>query len=350
MRPRLRLTPTATDAEFSAVFDAAGGKAPPAPSAAGRGRGRLDPGRTCSETSTRPPRPATSALAERLAGEIGAMGIDPPPSCPRPASRRSPPRSRPATRPGARAVVKSLAPAAIRRLVRRLFSDNGLRDDAERFRRRYGGMIDEAAEQDRERLPGLGPAGPARPAAPTCCSTPRPATWPDDPMKRLFDLAVSGLALAAAGPAAAGRRRSGARHLAGAGDLLVAARRPVNNRLFAMPKFRTMRIDTPEVATHLLASPDRWLTPIGSFAAPHQPRRAAAAVERLSGRHEPGRPAPGPAQPGRSDRHAHHRRRAQPEDPASPAGPRSTAATRSPSRRRWRSTRNTCGDRGSGST
>ena len=30
-----------------------------------------------------------------------------------------------------------------------------------------------------------------------------------------------------------------------------------------MPKFRTMRIDTPEVATHLLADPDRWLTPIG---------------------------------------------------------------------------------------
>ena len=33
--------------------------------------------------------------------------------------------------------------------------------------------------------------------------------------------------------------------------------------LFPMPKFRTMRIDTPEVATHLLDDPDRWLTPIG---------------------------------------------------------------------------------------
>ena len=33
--------------------------------------------------------------------------------------------------------------------------------------------------------------------------------------------------------------------------------------LFPMPKFRTMRIDTPEVATHLLDYPDRWLTPIG---------------------------------------------------------------------------------------
>lgn len=33
--------------------------------------------------------------------------------------------------------------------------------------------------------------------------------------------------------------------------------------LFPMPKFRTMRIDTPEVATHLLEDPDRWLTPPG---------------------------------------------------------------------------------------
>jgi O-antigen biosynthesis protein WbqP len=37
------------------------------------------------------------------------------------------------------------------------------------------------------------------------------------------------------------------------------------NRLFAMPKFRTMRVDTPVVATHLLGDPARHLTPIGSF-------------------------------------------------------------------------------------
>lgn len=38
-----------------------------------------------------------------------------------------------------------------------------------------------------------------------------------------------------------------------------------DNRTFRMPKFRSMRVDTPVVATHLLESPDRWLTPIGSF-------------------------------------------------------------------------------------
>ena len=38
-----------------------------------------------------------------------------------------------------------------------------------------------------------------------------------------------------------------------------------HNRLFNMPKFRTMRIHTPAVATHLLANAKAYLTPIGSF-------------------------------------------------------------------------------------
>lgn len=37
------------------------------------------------------------------------------------------------------------------------------------------------------------------------------------------------------------------------------------NRIFRMPKFRSMRIDTPPMATHLLPNPDTWLTPLGSF-------------------------------------------------------------------------------------
>ena len=37
------------------------------------------------------------------------------------------------------------------------------------------------------------------------------------------------------------------------------------NGIFKMPKFRSMRIDTPAVATHLLPNPEQWLTPIGSF-------------------------------------------------------------------------------------
>ena len=38
-----------------------------------------------------------------------------------------------------------------------------------------------------------------------------------------------------------------------------------NNAIFMMPKFRTMQIDTPNVATHLLTGAQNYLTPIGGF-------------------------------------------------------------------------------------
>lgn len=39
----------------------------------------------------------------------------------------------------------------------------------------------------------------------------------------------------------------------------------INNRLFKMPKFRTMRFDAPAVATHLFKNPQAYITPIGSI-------------------------------------------------------------------------------------
>ena len=38
-----------------------------------------------------------------------------------------------------------------------------------------------------------------------------------------------------------------------------------DNEIFLMPKFRTMKIDTPQLATHLLGDGKKHLTPIGSF-------------------------------------------------------------------------------------
>lgn len=83
-------------------------------------------------------------------------------------------------------------------------------------------------------------------------------------MKRLFDFALSAVLL-----------------LAFAVPILIVAilvkltspgkaiywsdRVGVRNKIFRMPKFRTMRIDTPAVATHLLSNPAQFLTPIGSF-------------------------------------------------------------------------------------
>jgi O-antigen biosynthesis protein WbqP len=85
---------------------------------------------------------------------------------------------------------------------------------------------------------------------------------PLDMLKRATDIAVSGVALAvlaipllllaslvratSPGPAIHWSRRVGR-----------------DNALFAMPKFRTMRSDTPQIPTHLMSEPERWLTPVG---------------------------------------------------------------------------------------
>ena len=55
-------------------------------------------------------------------------------------------------------------------------------------------------------------------------------------------------------------------HLTSPGPILYWSDRiGKDNRIFRMPKFRSMHMDTPAVATHLLNDPDRYLTPIGSF-------------------------------------------------------------------------------------
>lgn len=83
-------------------------------------------------------------------------------------------------------------------------------------------------------------------------------------MKRFFDLvlalwAASVLALPVLLVALAVRATS-------AGPALYWSDRVgKNNRIFKMPKFRSMRVGTPAVATHLLADPKSFLTPIGSF-------------------------------------------------------------------------------------
>jgi O-antigen biosynthesis protein WbqP len=83
-------------------------------------------------------------------------------------------------------------------------------------------------------------------------------------MKRIFDLAMSGFLLCllsvpiflvgliiklnSEGPA-----------------LYWSDRIGKDNTIFRMPKFRTMRVETPEVATHLLTSPDQYLTSVGKM-------------------------------------------------------------------------------------
>ncbi len=83
-------------------------------------------------------------------------------------------------------------------------------------------------------------------------------------LKRLFDAGVALTALVLLTPILLGTGL--AVRLTSPGPVLYWSQRVgANSRLFAMPKFRTMQVDTPAVATHLLTDPGRYLTPIGSF-------------------------------------------------------------------------------------
>jgi O-antigen biosynthesis protein WbqP len=82
--------------------------------------------------------------------------------------------------------------------------------------------------------------------------------------KRGMDLVMGGMALLLSSPALV--LCWAAVRLTSRGPALHWSRRVgKNNRLFAMPKFRTMRMDTPQLATHLLRQPERYLTPVGAF-------------------------------------------------------------------------------------
>ena len=83
-------------------------------------------------------------------------------------------------------------------------------------------------------------------------------------MKRVFDLALALFVFAAlAFPMAIVALLV---RLTSEGPALYWSKRiGQNNKIFLMPKFRSMRINTPQVATHLLANPKAHLTPIGDF-------------------------------------------------------------------------------------
>lgn len=88
--------------------------------------------------------------------------------------------------------------------------------------------------------------------------------YPKTTMKRLFDLilaAIVGVVLLIPALVVACLVK-----LTSKGDVLYWSDRVgQNNKIFKMPKFRSMRVGTPAVATHLLDKPERYLTPIGSF-------------------------------------------------------------------------------------
>jgi len=82
--------------------------------------------------------------------------------------------------------------------------------------------------------------------------------------KRAFDFIVALAGLVVLSPALV--LLAAAVRLESRGPALHWSRRVGRrNRIFRMPKFRTMRIGAPNVATHLLEDPGAWITPLGRF-------------------------------------------------------------------------------------
>jgi hypothetical protein len=150
LRPRLRLTPTATDEEFSNLFESAGGPPPAAaaePADDGDGLTWKD---LLAAIDEPPPRPLDERREAQLLSDIVALGIDPSALLPRGRIDEIGAVVQTGDLEGARQVVRRLAPAATRRLTRRLFTDDALKAEAGDYLRRYRGMLDEAVARDQE--------------------------------------------------------------------------------------------------------------------------------------------------------------------------------------------------------
>jgi hypothetical protein len=138
LRGRLKLAPTATDAEFKAVFDTAGGRASD------------DTAWTWKELLTTLSGDAkvgaANEAAEGLYAEIERMGVDPVALLPK--SRLDEIAAASGERGGAREVVRALAPAALRRIARRLLADARFRRHAQAFVGPFGEALAVAAKRD----------------------------------------------------------------------------------------------------------------------------------------------------------------------------------------------------------
>ncbi|MBP6546198.1 MAG: hypothetical protein KA220_05735, partial [Phenylobacterium sp.] len=149
-RRRLRLTPTATDEEFSNVFEQAAGRPPAAPEPAPATEDAADEWTWKDLLSSideggpvRKP-----GLEQVLAAEVAAMGIDPTALLPRGRIDEISAAIQVEDVDGAREVVRKLAPAATRRLARRLFTDETLRRQVVTYLNGFQDMLDDAAARD----------------------------------------------------------------------------------------------------------------------------------------------------------------------------------------------------------
>ena len=168
-RPRLRLTPTATDVEFEHVFEQAGGRRLQDPEADGGWTWKdllssLDDPQSLPQALTQETASAEAGtgpnivpevertVEEVLTTEIGAMGIDSGVLLPRARIQELTAVLRQHDHDQARQIVRRVAPAATRRLARKLFADEGLKRNVVGYLGRYQALIEEAAVADPDGL------------------------------------------------------------------------------------------------------------------------------------------------------------------------------------------------------
>jgi hypothetical protein len=160
LRGRLKLTPTATDDEFKAAFDAAGGQ-PPADDSGWTWKELLNTlgdseGKPADAAGVAPeaaPEPSGEDLAQMggaLFNDIEAMAIDPSALLSRGRIEEIAAAIQTGDAAGAREVVRTLAPAAIRRIARRMLSDGGFRNRASTLVEGWRAIVAEAAERDKQ--------------------------------------------------------------------------------------------------------------------------------------------------------------------------------------------------------
>lgn len=156
LRNRIRLTPTATDREFSAIFEAAGG--PPASAANAEDAAAPADGWTWRDllASLDGVDGDGERLSETLGAELSRMGVDSERLLPHARVDEIAAAMQTGDFEGGREVVRKLAPAATRRIARRLFTDDEVRRKTETYVQRYKSLINDAAARDPE---GMAMAG-----------------------------------------------------------------------------------------------------------------------------------------------------------------------------------------------
>lgn len=150
LRNRIRFTPTATDREFSAVFEAAAGTPPPP--AAGDAEDAEEAGETWTWKDLLASLDGSDGDGERLEETLGSdlakMGVDPGKLLPQARIEEIGAALQTGDQEGAREVLRKLAPAATRRIARRLFTDEDFKRRTEVYVRRFKTLMDDAAQRD----------------------------------------------------------------------------------------------------------------------------------------------------------------------------------------------------------